>query len=319
VRHDFDAIRESESKRVAADWAGIAARVRLSAQDRINEVRGLAGELFNVPLRTIRIPAIDNEAEQFSYLFLHVGTTTESIDRAISRVVPDRIARARAMQRAQDALAGEFDKHVGRARWDLAQRIDRARCCIETALRAEMDDAIDAIICAARQVTSRREAGAEFARQDEAQLARQARVADELLRLDDAVLLVQPFSHLQSSSSRGKRTRRRPLEVFRQRTGCRSSVHTTRCRLGRHVLSPETARRFQGCAVMASPRSRPDLRTLLLVGAVGAATVLIAYGLARGSPIWFVVWLAIIAFAQRVGAYWVVRHRGHQPPRGWWR
>lgn len=68
------------------------------------------------------------------------------------------------------------------------------------------------------------------------------------------------------------------------------------------------------------PRGGPDrsLRTLLLVGAWGAATVGIAYLISRGNLAVFVGVMVAIGIAQRVAAVYVVRRRGGTAPP-WWR
>lgn len=69
-----------------------------------------------------------------------------------------------------------------------------------------------------------------------------------------------------------------------------------------------------------SPHPVPELRpkTLLAVGLWGASTTLIAYLLSRGSIVFFVIWLFVIAIVVRVGARLLVARRGERPPKGWW-
>jgi hypothetical protein len=61
-----------------------------------------------------------------------------------------------------------------------------------------------------------------------------------------------------------------------------------------------------------------SLKTLLRVGLWGATTTLIAYLLSRGSIVFFVVWLFVIAVLVRIVARVVVARRGERPPKGWW-
>ena len=68
------------------------------------------------------------------------------------------------------------------------------------------------------------------------------------------------------------------------------------------------------------PGSTPDrsLRTILLVGGWGAATVLVAYLISRGNLAVFVGVMLLIGIAQRVAAVYVVRRHGETAPP-WWR
>jgi hypothetical protein len=64
-----------------------------------------------------------------------------------------------AAARAQ--LASEFDKHAGRARWDLAQRLEAVRHRFQTAMRAELEEAVEAIVRAASHADELRRATVE--------------------------------------------------------------------------------------------------------------------------------------------------------------
>ncbi|MGH9169528.1 MAG: hypothetical protein ACRD0Z_01415, partial [Acidimicrobiales bacterium] len=55
------------------------------------------------------------------------------------------LRRAGLLQQAKAHLAAELDKHSGRARWDLVQRLDGARRHFEVAMRQELDGAVEAI------------------------------------------------------------------------------------------------------------------------------------------------------------------------------
>ena len=61
--------------------------------------------------------------------------------------------RRRLLDQACRELVGEFDKHAGRARWDLTKRFDALRRRFELAMAAELDRAIEAIETAARHDT----------------------------------------------------------------------------------------------------------------------------------------------------------------------
>jgi hypothetical protein len=70
------------------------------------------------------VPEVAEEQERFFYRFLYVETTNAMFARAGRRLLPPSVVRRRLLARARDDLAREFDKHAGRARWDLGQRLD---------------------------------------------------------------------------------------------------------------------------------------------------------------------------------------------------
>jgi hypothetical protein len=59
--------------------------------------------------------------------------------------------RRRLLERARRNLAGEFDKHAGRARWDLTQRLDAVHRRFEAAMAAELERSVATILAATAQ------------------------------------------------------------------------------------------------------------------------------------------------------------------------
>lgn len=151
VRSSFQAFRRAEPARVEERWERIAEAFRARTEQRVDGARQAAVSLFDVPLPHLVIPTLSDQTEHFSFLFLHVGSTTEDVSRALGRLLPSRLARRRALAKARDNLAIEFDRHAGRTRWDLAQRLDALRIDLETTMRAELDRSIDALGEAAKR------------------------------------------------------------------------------------------------------------------------------------------------------------------------
>lgn len=149
VETSFERYRGDALALVEDRWRLLATRFRARVQGRVDAARQAAADLFDVPLPRLEIPELAQQRDRFSFLFLHVGSTTEPLSRAISRLVPPRWARRRALANALSQLVAEFDKHAGRARWDLAQRLDAARSELERAMRDELEGSITAIVEAA--------------------------------------------------------------------------------------------------------------------------------------------------------------------------
>lgn len=149
VRESFEAFRVREAARVEAAWSDLGARFRARAQERVDAVRRAASDVLEIQLASIAVPAVSAERKDFSYLFLHVGSSSEGLDRVARRLLPTRVLRRRLLARAEHQMIREFDKHAGRARWDFTQRLDGVRRQFEVAMGAELDRTVQGILAAA--------------------------------------------------------------------------------------------------------------------------------------------------------------------------
>ncbi len=149
VRDSFEVFRQAEAERAEGSWKKLAERFRDRTQDRVNAVRAAAADIFQVELPRLAVPEVAEERERYFYLFLHVGSSTENIDRVLRLLLPRSLRRQRLLHRAESDLAREFDKHAGRARWDISQRLDAVRRRFETAMAAELAASAETILAAA--------------------------------------------------------------------------------------------------------------------------------------------------------------------------
>jgi hypothetical protein len=184
VRASFEEFRMAEADRAEESWERLAGRFRAGTQVRIDAIRDAAGGLFSVSLPRWAVPAVAEEREQFFYLFLHV-TLTVPFGGLFARLVPSSIIRQRAAVWANEELAREFDKHAGRARWDLAQRLDGVRQRFETAMHAELDTAVDASVSAADRADRLHRAAVDERDRHAAAAEAQQAFADSLATLSE--------------------------------------------------------------------------------------------------------------------------------------
>jgi GTPase SAR1 family protein len=184
VRESFESFRLAEADRTEQIWHRLARAFETHTQQRLDAVRLAAADLFRIPLPQMKIAAVADEPEHFFYLFLHVGSFNEPFGRLLGRLVPARIARPRALAIARRELAREFDKHAGRARWDLTQRLDSVRRRFELAMAAELDDVTDAILTAAGRAEERRGAAAAERDHHAEDVQRQTALATALAELN---------------------------------------------------------------------------------------------------------------------------------------
>jgi hypothetical protein len=183
VQAGFDAFRREEVDRVDAGWQQIAETFRTRVQRRVDDARAAAASLFEVSLPTVAIPTLSAKTERFTYLFLQVGSTLDPISDLAARLVPDRVARRRALANARRELTAEFDKHAGRARWDLAQRLDTLRAELTRTMRQELDRSLDTVSEAAARAEDWRRLAADQRRARAVTIQRLHRLADSLVTM----------------------------------------------------------------------------------------------------------------------------------------
>jgi hypothetical protein len=93
---------------------------------------------------------------------LWVEAPGDTVVRLILWLLPRRAARRIVVRKALARLGDELEKHAGRARSDLARRLDAARIRFEKAMAAEMDRTATSVAEAARRAMAmRQEAEAE--------------------------------------------------------------------------------------------------------------------------------------------------------------
>lgn len=134
VRDGFDDIRRAQARSVDDAWVVLAERARSRAEARVNSLRRHAADVFDAELAAVTLPAPSEEPGDFSYHFLTVETPADQVAALLRLLLPASVLRRRLLAGARRRLARELDKHVGRARADLAARIADAGRRLEAAL-----------------------------------------------------------------------------------------------------------------------------------------------------------------------------------------
>ncbi len=149
VSEGFEELRQAEAEQADRAWQELATDFRSRTQERVDLVRRAAADLFEVHLPEVTVPTVAEERERFFYIFVHVEGLGSGLTRLLRLALPRPVYQRRALWRARHQLAEEFDKHAGRARWDLTQRLDQVRLRFEAAMRAEVEQAEETILSAA--------------------------------------------------------------------------------------------------------------------------------------------------------------------------
>jgi GTP-binding protein EngB required for normal cell division len=149
VEDAFDPLRRAVEVSASAAWERAIARFTERLRERIVALCTAANTLFEVHLPDPVLPSVAEQHARFSYHFLQVESPGTSLARGLRAALPTERSRRKTLERARRRLASELDKHAGRARFDLVQRLDEVSRRFFTALSSELEQTESSILEAA--------------------------------------------------------------------------------------------------------------------------------------------------------------------------
>ena len=149
VTDAFDPLRHAVEETADEGWARAAEAFAGKLRQQVQSLRTAASALFEVHLPEAVLPTVAEQRERFSYLFLQVESPGSSLARAVRTVLPTERSRRAMLDRAHRRLVSELDKHAGRARFDVVQRLDTVSRRFVAAMTAELEETEASIIAAA--------------------------------------------------------------------------------------------------------------------------------------------------------------------------
>ncbi len=149
VKDSFDPLRRAVEATADQGWEKVATRFADRLREHVKALRTAANTLFEVHLPDTALPTVAEQRERFSYLFLQVESPGSSLARILRTVLPTERARHAMLARARRRLASELDKHAGRARFDVVQRLDTVSRRFVTAMAEELEQTEASIVVAA--------------------------------------------------------------------------------------------------------------------------------------------------------------------------
>jgi len=154
VRREFDPIRRAVTNDLDGEWERIASHFSDRVRGRIDELIDVANELFGIHIPAASVPPVASRRDRFSYHFIRIESPTAPIGRLLGLLLPPRLVRRRALGAARRRLAQEFDKHAGRARSDLAQRLQAVERDFVTSMVAEYEETQSSLVQAVQGAQS---------------------------------------------------------------------------------------------------------------------------------------------------------------------
>ncbi len=188
------ALRDEIDRWRLAHERALAERFRVATGRFIENARALAAETIELSGRIlgIRLAAAPLEVgfaggSRFSYSFFEIPTIVDSILPDVGRFLPTQTARRMVLRDMEQHIQEAVDKHRGRLRYDLWQRLERSRLELERTLDAHLAETVEAVRRGLERSERRREeAGAEADGWTREARARLERLAAQLVSLAEA-------------------------------------------------------------------------------------------------------------------------------------
>jgi hypothetical protein len=145
LREEIDRWRQDQERALAERFRLTTARFVERAEALVAETTELVGGILGIDLAAPPTDVTLAGGSRFSYSFFEVPTIIDSILPDVRRLLPVDIARRLVLWDLDEHIRETVDKHCGRLRYDLSQRLERSRLELERALDARLRDAVEAL------------------------------------------------------------------------------------------------------------------------------------------------------------------------------
>jgi signal recognition particle receptor subunit beta len=161
LRADVEAWLAGEERAVEEAFRASTARYVERADRIVRRTVRLCGEVLGLALDDAPAPLPAPSPRPFTFAFLEAPTVLGSLVPDLRRLLPRSVARRRLRREAATRVARLVDRHRGRLRWHLQQRLDAARRELEVALAERLEATIEGLRVAADRARAERGRRAE--------------------------------------------------------------------------------------------------------------------------------------------------------------
>lgn len=161
LRVAVDRWRVREERRIGDEFTAGTRRFVDETNALISRTVELCSRLLGVELSEAVSPEGIEAETRFSHSFFEVPTILASILPDVGGVLPAEMVRKRALKRVRERTPEMVDKHCGRLRWDMAQRLDRSRLALEQLLDDRLSATIGSLRLGLDRALAERERGQE--------------------------------------------------------------------------------------------------------------------------------------------------------------
>jgi len=172
IKSALEPLRMREEAEIERNWRRIAQRFERATQRRVDKLREVAGELFDVDLRPIPLNQPANQKARFFYSPpVQVASSTSAFSRIFRPLWSEEKTRRAAIDEGMQRYGAELRRHIDRVKQDLAERVNDAN----TNLDKEMEDQVSNIAEAMMRAIERAQEAKSAAEREQEQQRQRAR------------------------------------------------------------------------------------------------------------------------------------------------
>lgn len=188
IREEFDRWRAAETDKIARELAATHDEFAAKTNQLIQRVVERAANIFALSLEGFTGVDILTEKGDFSYMFKDDPVGLELIQLSVTSMLPGFLSRGIIIRGMREVVRDLVNRHCGRVRHDLLQRIQKTSKDFESSLNDKLEATLDGIVQAlVRARELRRRSQAEVAES----MARLSERLSEVDRLREELLACQ--------------------------------------------------------------------------------------------------------------------------------
>jgi hypothetical protein len=151
IKGAFNAFRTSEAEKIAAELESIYLDIANRTNTIIENIIKMTSDLFQVALNPFTDVEKLTRKSDFYFLLKDDPGVIDLIHLSFRSALPVALAKGIILKRIKDTVAERFERHCGRVRYDLIQRIDKT----SRSFKNTFNEKIDLILSTIREALNR--------------------------------------------------------------------------------------------------------------------------------------------------------------------
>ncbi len=145
IQEIFTAWRRQLTQKIASQLEEAHGWFALKTNETIERILGLTGDIFDLKLKPFTSVETLGKKSDFYFLFKDDPVGLELVQLAITSALPGFIARKMILKKMRESITELLDRHCGRVRYDLLNRLASTVLDFQKALNEKIDMTLEGI------------------------------------------------------------------------------------------------------------------------------------------------------------------------------